>query len=226
MRKFTYFYVLFVVLVINYIQKVNAQYFKNAINKARIIMNDVNDTLLKDGIYLIQRFYCEYDYWFNNRQFKVEYTNNEKDITIKKPIFFILKNSEKAKYVFSTYKIRDLDEEWGERYRRNFGMFSYLVNPIPLATAKDFEHIYEFENKNPYIFEDANLQLGLTIKLNFTNDSLFLPTYNNKKQLVALIINNQIVSITDLYCKIENSCLLITFKIKNEEDLKLLKKLY
>ena len=186
-----YFLIVFFLL---FVENLYAQRFEQIIGKSRFSMENPNDSVLKTGFYLMGWSYPDFRFW-DNRSFKVEYTQIEKDVNLKQKVLFF-NRTKKAKHIRSTYKIRDLDKEWITKFIRKLNYQNsareFVVNPMPFATKENIMRIYD---GRVYNADSTIVNPALIIKLNNVVDSLTQTIFENreKKIPVGLIINNELV---------------------------------
>lgn len=78
----------------------------------------------------------------------------------------------------------------------------FQINPFPIALKENVIRIYDFKK----IEVDSLINLGLTFKLDFCNDTgIFVNYYSDseKHSTIGLVINNKLISVTNIYIKEE-----------------------
>jgi hypothetical protein len=170
---------------------------------------NLHDSSLITGFY----FLTPYDIYEYQRTYRAEYTQHADDIMIKRPVQTKGRRI-KGHYVYSTTKIVDATNPMADKFVRqikNDGEL-YLVNPLPIATQENIIRVYNYNN---FSNDSLNSLSGLTFKLNYCTDSLLCANNINDQRscpVIGLIINNQLVALTQVYIKHDDGEQFLVFR--------------
>ncbi len=183
--------IIVIILWWNSIESV-AQKYNAESEPALVYIRNLRDTTLATGFYRIYPMFNEEDWTY-----KVRYTQTQKVVDVKRR-FPIFRKSQPMRYIYST---AGSEVDSGKNFVRKYGKFDhdFKVDPLPVAVRQNVVKADTFRIK----INDSTFFYRVNVHLNFIADSTLCINGENKKKclLVGMIINNQLVEITNVYYK-------------------------
>ena len=155
-------------------------------------LHNMRDTTLATGFYKIYTLYNDEDW-----SYKVSYKQTQKVVDVKRR-FLLFQKSEPMRYVYSTAKA---EVDTGKNFIRTFRKIDreFKVDPLPVAARQNIVRADTFRIKS----SDSTFYYRVNVYVNFIDDSSLCVVGENRNKcpLIGMIINNQLVAVTNEYYK-------------------------
>lgn len=193
-----YLGIILIVLWFNLIESA-AQKYNAEGETALAYVRNLRDTTLATGFYKISPMFNEEDWTY-----KVRYTQTQKVVNVKRRF----RKSEPMRYIYSTSRS---ETDTGKNFIRKYSNFDrdFKVDPLPVAVRQNVVKVDTFRIKN----SDSTFFFRVNVHLNFIEDSTLCTNGENKKKcpLIGMVVNNQLIEITNVYHKQHNGLFYIRY---------------